>query len=60
VNSFDHNNGRVSACEYRQKQKSYRKFPLLAFILKGPKSENLNNSYLLSEIANFDYDFGFE
>jgi len=34
--------------------------PLLAFILRGPKSENLNNSYLLSEIANFDYDFGFE
>jgi hypothetical protein len=34
--------------------------PLLAFSLKGPKSENLKNSYLSSEMANFDYNFCFE
>jgi len=27
---------------------------------QGPESENLNNSYLLSEMASFDYDFGLE
>jgi len=34
--------------------------PCLHFSLIGPKSENLNNSYILSEMANFDYNFGFE
>jgi hypothetical protein len=29
------------------------------FSLEGPKRENLNNSYLLSELTNFDYDFCF-
>jgi hypothetical protein len=38
-----------------EKQKVLEKFSLT-----GPKSKNLNNSYLLSEMANFDYDFGFE
>jgi len=27
------------------------------FCLKGPKSENLKNSYFLSEMAYFDYYF---
>jgi len=30
------------------------------FSLKGPKSENLKKSYLLTEMANFDYNFCFE
>ncbi len=34
--------------------------PCWPFSMKGPKSENFKNSYLLSEMANFDYDFGFE
>jgi len=34
--------------------------PCWHFSLKGPKSENLKNSYLLSDMANFDYNFCFE
>jgi len=31
--------------------------PCLHFSLKGPNSENLKKSHLLSEIAIFDYNF---
>jgi hypothetical protein len=34
--------------------------PCLHFSLKGPKSENFKKSYLLSDMANFDYYFCFE
>jgi hypothetical protein len=34
--------------------------PLQAFSPEGPKSENLKNLYLYSEMANFDSNFCFE
>jgi len=34
--------------------------PCWHFSLKGPKSENFKKSYLLSDMANFDYYFYFE
>ncbi len=41
-------------------KKAIENFPCKHFRLKRPKSENLNNLYLLSEMDNFDYDFVFE
>jgi len=34
--------------------------PCKHFSLKGRKSENFKNSYLSSEMTNFDYNFSFE
>ncbi len=53
--------GGFQRARYGQKQKiNMENSPCYHFSLKGPKSENLNNSYLWSEMDNFDYDFGFE
>jgi hypothetical protein len=45
---------------WTSRKKVIENSPLLALSLKGLKSENLNKKYLLSKMAIFDYDFGFE